>query len=169
MPRALRAVVVQGGATSAGRRPTCASAADGPLRQRLLAAPLFAQARFDGPAQALWALGGVEALDVRGPVALALDAGGHLGDPRLTGTIAAHGARVENLTLGTVVDNVTLDGRFTGVAPRPRQFHRARSARTARSAGRARSTCRPSAASRSTSRPSSTTRRRSTATTCARR
>lgn len=111
---ALRAVVVQGGATLGRIQADLRLGAPAPMRQRLLAAPLFAQARFDGPAQALWALGGIEALDVRGPVALAIDAGGRLGDPRLTGSITARGARVENLTLGTVVDNVMLDGRFTG-------------------------------------------------------
>lgn len=111
---ALRAVVVERGATLGRIQADLRLGALAPLRQRLLAAPLFAQARFDGPAQTLWALGGVEALDVRGPVALAIDAGGRLGDPRLTGTITARGARVENLTLGTVVDNVMLDGRFTG-------------------------------------------------------
>ena len=111
---ALRAVIVEGGATLGRIQADLRLGALAPMRQRLLAAPLFAQARFDGPAQALWALAGIEALDVRGPVALALDAGGHLGDPRLTGSITAHGARVENLTLGTVIDNVMLDGRFTG-------------------------------------------------------
>ena len=111
---ALRGVVIAGGATVGRVQADLRLAATGDLRQRLLAAPLFAQARFDGPAQALWALGGVEALDVRGPVALALDAGGRLGDPRLSGTVTAHGARVENLTLGTVVDNLMLDGRFAG-------------------------------------------------------
>lgn len=109
-----RAVIVEAGASVGRAQANLRLPVDGTLRQRLLQAPLFAQVRFDGPAQELWALGGIEALDVRGPVALAVDAGGHLGDPRLTGTITAHGARVENLTLGTVVDNVVLDGRFTG-------------------------------------------------------
>jgi len=84
-----------------------------PLWQRLLAAPLFAQARYSGPAQALWPLSGVEAIDVRGTVDLAADVGGHLGDPRLTGTVHTAAARFETATLGTVVDNIVLDGRFT--------------------------------------------------------
>jgi len=84
-----------------------------PLLQRLLAAPLFAQARYNGPAQALWPLAGVEAVDVRGTVQIAADIGGHLGDPRLTGTIRTAAARFETATLGTVVDNIALDSRFT--------------------------------------------------------
>ena len=84
-----------------------------PLLQRLLAAPLFAQARYNGPAQALWPLAGVEAVDVRGTVQIAADIGGHFGDPRLTGTIRTAAARFETATLGTVVDNIALDSRFT--------------------------------------------------------
>ena len=114
MMASARAVIVQGGAAVGRAQADLRLAAGGNLRERLLAAPLFAQARFDGPAQDLWALSGVEALDVRGPVALAIDAAGHLGDPRVSGAVTARGARVENLTLGTVVDNVMLDGRFAG-------------------------------------------------------
>ena len=109
-----RAVVVRGGA-ALGRAQAELRLAPGPsLRERILAAPLFAQGRFDGPAQALWLLSGVEALDVRGPVKIAVDAAGRAGEPRLTGSIALSGGRVENVALGTVVDNVRLDGRFTG-------------------------------------------------------
>ena len=109
-----RAVIVRGGAALGRAQGELSLAPGGNLRDRLLAAPLFAQVRFDGPAQALWLLGGVEALDVRGPIAVAVDAGGHPGDPRLSGSIGLSGGRVENTALGTVVDNVRLDGRFTG-------------------------------------------------------
>ena len=109
-----RAVIVRGGIVE-GR----AQARIGPvlpgngMLARFLAAPLFAQARYNGPAQAVWGLAGIEALDVRGPIQIAADAGGRLGDPTLSGTITAKGARVENTTLGAVVDQVALDARFT--------------------------------------------------------
>ena len=109
-----RAVVVRGGATLGRAQAELMLGNEPNLRDRLLAAPLFAQARFAGPAEAVWLLSGVEALDVRGPITAAVDAGGRLGDPRLTGSIAVAGGRVENVALGTVVDNVKLDGRFTG-------------------------------------------------------
>ena len=86
---------------------------DDRLGERLLAAPLFAQARYNGPAQALWPLAGIEAADVRGVVQIAADIGGKAGDPRITGTIRSTGARFEAATLGTVVDNIRVDGRFT--------------------------------------------------------
>jgi translocation and assembly module TamB len=109
-----RAVIARGGA-ALGRAQAELTLGSGPaLLDRLLAAPLFAQARFDGPAQAVWLLGGVEALDVRGPITAVVDAGGRLGDPRLTGSLTLAGGRVENVALGTVVDNVRLDGRFVG-------------------------------------------------------
>ncbi len=111
---ALRAVLVEGGGTVGRAQAELRLGPGEGLRARLLAAPLFGQLRFDGPAQALWALSGVEAIDVRGPVSVAIDAGGRLGDPRLTGTVTARGARVENTTLGTVVEGVELDGRFAG-------------------------------------------------------
>ena len=109
-----RAVIVRGGVVE-GR----VQARIGPIppggdvTARLLASPLFAQARYNGPAQAIWGLAGIEALDVRGPVTIVADAGGRLGDPTLTGTITARGARVEQATLGAVVDNASLDARFT--------------------------------------------------------
>ncbi len=113
---AARATIVRGnvieGRIQAQLRDIPGTRAD-PLLQRLLAAPLFAQARYNGPAQALWPLAGVEAVDVRGTVQIAADASGHLGDPRLTGTIRTAAARFETATLGTVVDNIALDSRFT--------------------------------------------------------
>lgn len=84
------------------------------VKARLFASPLFAQARYNGPAQAIWGLAGIEALDVRGPVVVAADVSGPLGDPRITGTVRTQGARVESPILGAVVENVILDSRFTG-------------------------------------------------------
>ncbi len=109
-----RAVVVRGGKVE-GRvqahiGPIAAGA--GTMTERLLASPVFAQARYNGPAQSLWGLSGLEAIDVRGPIAVAADINGQLGDPRITGTARAEGARVESTLLGAVVDQVSLDSRF---------------------------------------------------------
>lgn len=84
-----------------------------PVLERLLAAPLFAQLRWSGPAQALWQLTGAEGIDVRGPVAIAADVGGRLGEPVLAGTVTSDGARIESTTIGLVVDKVQLSSRFT--------------------------------------------------------
>ena len=111
-----RAVIVRGGVVEGRLQAQLKSipgAAGDPMLDRLLAAPLFAQARYAGPAQALWPLAGIEAVDVRGPVRIAADVGGRLGEPTLSGTITSDGARVENVTLGTVVEKAHLDSRFT--------------------------------------------------------
>ncbi len=107
----LKGVVI--GRMQAQLRPIPGSTAD-PMLQRLIAAPLFAQARFNGPAGAIWPLAGISAFDVRGPVAIAADFGGHLGEPTIRGTLRADGAHLESTLLGTAIDNIKLDGRFSG-------------------------------------------------------
>jgi translocation and assembly module TamB len=87
-------------------------AGDKPLGERLLASPVFAQLRYNGPAQALWGLAGPEAIDVRGPLSIVADVGGSVGDPKLTGSLRSAGARVESTALGAVFDQVSLEARF---------------------------------------------------------
>jgi len=84
------------------------------LTQRLLAAPLSGDFRYDGPAEALWALSGVTGQEVRGPLAVIAGFGGRLGEPRLSGTARAQGLRYDNLAFGTRVDDIALDSRFDG-------------------------------------------------------
>lgn len=85
-----------------------------PWADRLALAPLSAQLRWRGPAEMLWPLTGVGAVSIRGPVAVAVEMSGVLGDPKLTGLVRSRGARMESAVTGTVVDNITLDGNFTG-------------------------------------------------------
>ncbi|MGL4541208.1 MAG: translocation/assembly module TamB domain-containing protein, partial [Polymorphobacter sp.] len=85
-----------------------------PLLTRLFAAPVFAQLRWAGPAQALWPLAGVDRLDVRGPIVVAIDGSGVLGDPRFAGTVTAKGARIESTGIGLVLDRIAMESRFTG-------------------------------------------------------
>lgn len=82
--------------------------------ERLLAAPLSAQIRFNGPAGALWPLTGIEAFDVRGPVAISADFGGRLGEPTVRGIMRSEDLRFESTLLGTVVEGIKLDSRFAG-------------------------------------------------------
>ncbi len=110
-----RAVIGRGGTVDgrAQARLGPIPGGDGTIAERLFASPVFAQIRYNGPSQAIWGLAGIEALDVRGPIAIAADISGPLGDPRITGTMRSEGARVENTTLGAVIDQVSLDSRFT--------------------------------------------------------
>ena len=111
-----RAIIQRAGRTE-GRAQISLGAVQGgdaPFFARLLAAPVRGMVRFNGPAQALWGLGGNAALDVRGPISLAVDIGGMLGNPQLSGTVRAAKARAEATILGAVVEDVALEGRFSG-------------------------------------------------------
>jgi translocation and assembly module TamB len=84
------------------------------VASRLLAAAVFAQLRYDGPADTLWRLTGVESVDLSGPVAIGADVGGRLGDPRIRGSFRATAAHFESALTGTVINNLSSTGRFAG-------------------------------------------------------
>ncbi|GGD98537.1 hypothetical protein GCM10011529_00720 [Polymorphobacter glacialis] len=109
-----KAVIVRGGKVEgrAQARVGPIPAGDAPLRERLFASPVFAQLRYNGPAEALWGLAGNDAISVRGPLSIIADMNGVLGDPKLTGTMRSEGARVESTVLGAVFDRASLDSRF---------------------------------------------------------
>ena len=86
----------------------------GALGERLSAGSLFAQLRFDGPAEALWRLTGVEAFDLTGPVAVAADVTGSIARPQVRGSVASTNMRVQSALSGTDLRNVKARGRFTG-------------------------------------------------------
>ncbi len=109
-----RAVIVRGG-TVEGRAQAHLGpiAAGDSIAARLFASPVRGQLRYNGPAQALWGLAGLEGIDVRGPIAIVADVSGPLGDPHLAGTLRSEGARVESTVLGAVIDQASLDSHFT--------------------------------------------------------
>jgi translocation and assembly module TamB len=111
----IRAVAVSGGQTI-GRAQARLSplGRSGNIGERLAAAPMFAQLRYNGPADTLWRLTGVELLDVSGPVAIGADARGTLATPQISGSLRAEGARVESAVTGMVIGNVRASGRFGG-------------------------------------------------------
>jgi translocation and assembly module TamB len=81
---------------------------------RLMAAPLSGGLRYNGPAEVLWALTGMEGQQVSGPVAIGADLSGSLGQPRTEGVVRARGLRYENQAYGTVIDNLAVEGRLSG-------------------------------------------------------
>jgi len=86
----------------------------GDLDDRLRAAPLFAQLRYDGPADAIWRLMAIEHFDLTGPLAVAADIGGTLDEPAIRGSLAGSGLRLQSALTGTDINQVSLKGRFTG-------------------------------------------------------
>jgi translocation and assembly module TamB len=112
---AMRAVAVSEGRTI-GRAQARISpiASGGNLMDRLSRAPLFAQLRYNGPADTLWRLTGIELLDISGPVAVGADARGTLSNPVIRGSLKTQGARLESAVTGTVIENLQASGRFGG-------------------------------------------------------
>ncbi|HEY0269937.1 MAG TPA: translocation/assembly module TamB domain-containing protein, partial [Sphingomonas sp.] len=88
--------------------------AAGTLAERLSAAPLFAQLRYNGPFDTIWRLSGIETIDLSGPVALGADVSGTVHDPRILGSLVTAAARLESATTGTVIDHIRASGRFDG-------------------------------------------------------
>ena len=86
----------------------------GTLMQRLRAGSLFAQLRYDGPADAIWRLVALEAFDLTGPVALAADVTGTIDDPRIAGSLASDNLRLQSAITGTDVSAISARGRFSG-------------------------------------------------------
>lgn len=111
---AIRAVMASEGKTIGRAQARIAPLGSGTLMARLANSPLFAQLRYDGPADTLWRLTGLESFDLSGPVAIGADIGGHLNDPRIRGALRANGARIESATTGTVLTNVQAAGQFAG-------------------------------------------------------
>lgn len=112
---AVRAVFAREGATL-GRLQGRVSpmAAGGALMDRIQRAPVTAQLRYNGEAQPLWALTGVSALDISGPIALGADISGSIANPAIRGLVKTDNGRVESAQTGTVLTGVKALGRFSG-------------------------------------------------------
>lgn len=112
---AARAVAASGGRT-VGRAQLRAAplAGEGPLFRRIADAPLFGQLRYDGPADTLWRLTGIELFDLSGPVAIAADVGGRLADPSIRGLVRTTTARLESAVTGLLLTDLAATGRFGG-------------------------------------------------------
>jgi translocation and assembly module TamB len=89
-------------------------AADGEIGDRLAAGGLFAQLRYNGPADTVWRLIGVETIDLTGPVAIGADIGGTAAAPLIKGSLRTSQARLESAVTGTVISNIAASGRFDG-------------------------------------------------------
>ncbi|WOE74587.1 translocation/assembly module TamB domain-containing protein [Alterisphingorhabdus coralli] len=94
-------------------RLTNISQSDDPIR-RYTQANMLGQIRFDGPADALWRLVGIDLFDITGSVAVSADATGTLVNPRVRGRVATRDARLESGLSGTVITDISADGRFSG-------------------------------------------------------
>ncbi|KLE33934.1 hypothetical protein AAW00_12005 [Aurantiacibacter luteus] len=86
----------------------------GALTERLYRGNLVGQLRYNGDASALWRLAAIDLLDITGPLTVAADVTGTLGDPQLRGSLQGDALRVRSALTGTDVTGVRARGRFTG-------------------------------------------------------
>ena len=110
----LRALMASGGRTVGRAQALITPLGQGDLAARIARAPMFAQLRYNGPADTLWRLTGIELFDLSGPVSVAADARGTPGGPTIRGVVKAEGARIESARTGTVLTDVQATGRFGG-------------------------------------------------------
>ncbi|MFW2828645.1 translocation/assembly module TamB domain-containing protein [Sphingomonas sp. ID0503] len=112
---AARAVLASSGQTlGRGQARLAPIGNSGSFLDDLMAAPLFAQFRYQGPAGSLWGLSGLEIVDLTGPLSVGADVSGRLSDPVIRGSVRATGARLESAVTGTVVTDLNATGRFDG-------------------------------------------------------
>jgi translocation and assembly module TamB len=111
---AVRAVAVSDGRTVGRAQARFAPLGSGPLVAELLGAPLFAQLRYNGPADTLWRLTGNEMFDLSGPLAIGADIGGRMGNPVIRGVLRAQQARLDSPVTGMSLTQVSADARFSG-------------------------------------------------------
>lgn len=95
---------------------------DGGLAQRLQRGALSAQARYSGPADALWRLAAIDAFDLTGPVALAANLSGTLAEPQVRGSLSSDSLRIRSGLSGTDVSNASVRGTFSGSRLRLTRF-----------------------------------------------
>ena len=110
----LRAVAVSKGETIGRAQARFAPLGRGPVVAELMNAPLFAQLRFQGTADTLWRLSGIEIFDLTGPAAIGADIRGRLSDPIIRGSLRTQNARLESSITGTVIERLVAEGRFSG-------------------------------------------------------
>jgi translocation and assembly module TamB len=111
---AVRAIAAVGGQTIGQAQARITPAGGGDLANRLLNGGLFAQVRYNGAADTLWRLTGIETIDLTGPVALGADIGGTARDPQIRGSFQTTALRIESPLSGTVLTNVRAGGNFGG-------------------------------------------------------
>jgi translocation and assembly module TamB len=109
-----RAVVISQGKTIGRGQALLTPLGTGDLMPRLRNAPLFAQLRYEGTADTLWRLTGVEIVDLSGPVAIGADVRGTFADPRIAGSLATDNAAIESPITGMRLTGVKARGRFSG-------------------------------------------------------
>lgn len=78
------------------------------------AVPLTGTVSWNGRADALWALTGIELHEITGPAVIEARLGGTVGNPDIAGSIRSAGASYENMATGLRVTGIDMEAAFRG-------------------------------------------------------
>ncbi|MBV8970711.1 MAG: translocation/assembly module TamB domain-containing protein, partial [Sphingomonadaceae bacterium] len=90
-----------------------ANSSAGSWMSRLTAAPLSGGIRYNGPGEVLSSLAGLANQQLSGPIGVAADFSGRLGNPQLNGIVRANNLTFVDEHYGTRITGIALQGRFT--------------------------------------------------------
>ena len=82
--------------------------------ERRRAGQLFAQMRYQGPADAPWRLMGLDDFDLTGPIAIAADVSGSLDAPKIQGSLSSDALHLQSADTGTDISQISTRGGFAG-------------------------------------------------------
>ena len=108
----VRAIAASDGKTVGQAQARLAIARGPDLYARLMTAPQFAQVRYNGPADTIWRLTGIESFDISGPIALGADISGTANAPQIRGSLKTENLRLESPVSGTVLTGIKASGQF---------------------------------------------------------
>ncbi len=111
---AMRAVIAREGKVIGRGQALLSPLGSGALIDRLRAAPVRAQLRYVGPAEALWRMSRVELVDMTGEAALSADVRGTGANPVIDGRLQTRNAALESPITGMRLSNLVSSGRFDG-------------------------------------------------------
>lgn len=111
---ALRLVAAQNGKTVGRGQALIQPLGQGSIADRIQYGQLQAQLRWSGPAEALWRLGGVEIIDLGGPLAIGANVRGTLASPVIAGALATRAGTLTSPTTGMQLTGMVANGRFDG-------------------------------------------------------
>lgn len=111
---AVRAVIAREGKAIGRGQALLSPLGSGTLIERLRAAPVRAQLRYVGPAEALWRMSRIELVDVTGEAALSADVRGTGANPVIDGRLLTRNAALESPITGMRLSGLVSSGRFDG-------------------------------------------------------
>lgn len=111
---AVRTVASINGAVIGRGQALMSPLGSGSLIDRLRAAPVRAQVRYVGPAEAVWRMSRIEIIDVTGQVALKADVAGTGADPVITGALMTRDAALESPVTGMRLSHLQSRAQFDG-------------------------------------------------------